>query len=274
LISMTHLEKALWTNIMGPEKKSMVIPEATKKLTAYHEGGHALVSLYSKDAPEIRKVTLMPRGDTLGMVNYLGKDSTEASITKSEIISKIQIAMGGRAAEESVFGDGAVTGGAASDFEKATDLAYNMVTKYGMSEVVGPICISNPDQGDEETEVVGNQREIESETRSILDRAYATAKEIIRTHIDELHTLANALLEYETLEFYELKQVLAGKKLLHKEEAMRIEKADLERKKRIIEEKRKYWENFSVSEQLDARKRISEDFYSILPEGELNPTHQ
>jgi hypothetical protein len=102
----------------------------------------------------------------------------EASITKSEILSRIQIAMGGRAAEESVFGEGAVTGGAASDFEKATDLAYNMVTKYGMlgnhpffrvlinigmSDVVGQICISNPDQGDDETDVVGNQREIESE---------------------------------------------------------------------------------------------------------------
>jgi hypothetical protein len=112
--------------------------------------------------------------------------------------------------------------------------------------------------------------------------------EIIRTHIDELHTLANALLEYETLEFYELKQVLAGKKLLGihfipdsnityaigKEETMRKEKEELERNKRIIEENRKYWENYREDEQLDARKRIAEDFYSILPDVKLDPSHQ
>jgi ATP-dependent metalloprotease len=258
-VDMALLEKALWTNMMGPEKKSMVLSEKVKEVTAYHESGHALVALFSKDAPEIRKVTLMPRGSTLGMVNYLDKEETEASLTKAELISRIQVAMGGRVSEEAIYGPSAVTGGAMNDFQKATDMAFEMVTKYGMSDLVGNICIRNPDdkQSQDVANVYGDPLAIESETRSIIERGYSVAKEIIEAHIKELHSLAKALLEYETLDLPEIKLILKGGRLVDKEEKAKAEMEQIENRKKIVVAKRLFWSKFNQLEREQAILKLS-----------------
>jgi ATP-dependent metalloprotease len=245
--------------MMGPEKKSMVLSEKVKEVTAYHESGHALVALFSKDAPEIRKVTLMPRGSTLGMVNYLDKEETEASLTKAELISRIQVAMGGRVSEEAIYGPSAVTGGAMNDFQKATEMAFEMVTKYGMSDLVGNICIRNPDdkQSQDVAHVYGDPLAIESETRSIIERGYTVAKEIIEAHIKELHSLAKALLEYETLDLPEIKLILKGGRLVDKEEKAKAEMEQIENRKKIVVAKRLFWSKFNQLEREQAILKLS-----------------
>jgi ATP-dependent metalloprotease len=258
-VDMALLEKALWTNKMGAEKKSMVISDRVKELTAYHESGHALVALFSQDGPEIRKMTLLPRGDALGFVNFLEKEGSEGSVTKAEIISKIQVAMGGRVSEEVIYGPSGVTGGAMSDFKHATDLAYSMVTKYGMSDLVGTICIKTPadENRGEVAQVYGNPIAIEAETRGIIDTAYSVAKGIIDSHLKELHSLAKALLEYETLDLSEIKLILKGEKLLEKEEKAKAEIEQIENRKKVLVAKRLFWSKFNQLEREQAILKLS-----------------
>jgi len=203
-----HLVEAAKDHVMmGPERRAMVISPETKNLTAYHESGHAIVGLYAPGENEIVKATLVPRGSALGMVSWQPKD--ELLPTKEAYLARIDTAMGGRVAEELVFGPNKVTPGAGSDFQQATNIARAMVMQYGMSDRLGKMAFSDSDirynRISPET-----QRAIEDEVRDILDKSYARAKAVLTQHRRELQLLALALLEHETLSLDEIKMVIAG----------------------------------------------------------------
>jgi len=177
----------------------------TKKLTAYHEGGHALVALHL-GLQTIAKATLVPRGHALGMVSFFNKD--EHLVPKEVLLAQLDTAMAGRVAEELIFGGNKITPGAGSDFDGATRLAYNMVAKYGFSEKLGPVSFKNlKDISDEKRAV------IDAEVQDILQKSYERSKKLLTKNVDQLHKLASALLEYETLTEDEIKVVIGGDNL-------------------------------------------------------------
>eukprot|EP01126_Amoeba_proteus_P029529 TRINITY_DN2912_c0_g1_i8.p1 TRINITY_DN2912_c0_g1~~TRINITY_DN2912_c0_g1_i8.p1 ORF type:complete len:582 (-),score=152.47 TRINITY_DN2912_c0_g1_i8:600-2345(-) len=209
-LTMELLEKALFNIAMGREKKSTLLSDNIKKITAYHEGGHALVALKAKGAPEIRKATLMPRGNALGMVNYL--PSEEKMETKLQLMGRMQMAMGGRAAEELIFGKDNVTTGASSDFKGATRIAYQMVTKLGMSPVIGHLSVPSPPTyyRDVEPLELADAKTIDCEVSKLVEESYESAKGILQEYNKELHLLAEALLKYETLDKEEIIKIING----------------------------------------------------------------
>ncbi|KAJ4953957.1 hypothetical protein NE237_030789 [Protea cynaroides] len=205
-VSMDDLEYAKDKIMMGSERKSAVISNESRKLTAFHEGGHALVAIHTDGALSVHKATIVPRGMALGMVAQL-PDKDETSISRKQMLARLDVCMGGRVAEELIFGDSEVTSGASDDLKQATSLARAMVTKYGMSREVGLVSHDYDDNGKSmstETRLL-----IEKEVRQFLDRAYNNAKTILTTHNKELHALANALLEQETLTGSQIKALLA-----------------------------------------------------------------
>jgi cell division protease FtsH len=203
--------------MMGAERRSMVMSEEEKRLTAYHEGGHALVALHMPASDPIHKATIIPRGRALGMVMRL-PERDHLSVTREKFEADIAVAMGGRIAEELVFGHDKVTSGASSDIEMATRMARAMVTRYGMSEKLGPLAYSE----NEEEVFLGHSiarqqnvseetsRSIDSEIRRIVEECYERARKVLTDHIDQLHTLARGLLEYETLSGGEISALLRG----------------------------------------------------------------
>jgi|TARA_R100000322_G_scaffold130860_2_gene86845 cell division protease FtsH len=218
LVTMAEFEDAKDKVMMGAERRSMVMTEEEKKLTAYHEGGHALVALHMPASDPIHKATIIPRGRALGMVMRL-PERDQISVTRGKLQADLAVAMGGRIAEELIFGHDKVTSGASSDIAMATKMAKAMVTRWGMSDKLGPLAY-----GENEEEVfLGHsvartqnmseetQRTIDSEVRRIVDEGYNTAKKILTDHIDELHTIAKGLLEYETLSGDEIQNLLKGK---------------------------------------------------------------
>lgn len=205
-VSMADLEYAKDKIMMGSERKSAVISDESRKLTAFHEGGHALVAIHTDGALPVHKATIVPRGMALGMVAQL-PDKDETSISRKQMLARLDVCMGGRVAEELIFGENEVTSGASSDLQKATSLARAMVTKYGMSKQVGVVTHNYDDNGKSmstETRLL-----IEKEVRELLERAYNNAKNILITHSKEHHALANALLEQETLTGSQIKALLA-----------------------------------------------------------------
>ncbi|KAJ0768864.1 putative peptidase M41, AAA+ ATPase domain, ATPase, AAA-type, core, peptidase, FtsH [Helianthus annuus] len=205
-VSMADLEYAKDKIMMGSERKSAVISDDVRKLTAYHEGGHALVAIYTDGAHPVHKATIVPRGMALGMVAQL-PEKDETSVSRKEMLARLDVCMGGRVAEELIFGEDEVTSGASSDLEQATHLARAMVTKYGMSKQVGVVAHDYDDDGKSmstETRLL-----IENEVRELLERAYNNAKNILITYSNEHHALANALLERETLSGKQIKEMLA-----------------------------------------------------------------
>lgn len=212
VVDMHHLERSRDEMILGAERKSAVISVEDRKLTAYHESGHALVALYSKNACPIHKATIMPRGNALGMVAQL-PEKDELSFTKQQLLTKMDVAMGGRVAEEIIFGSDNVTTGAYSDFQSANMIARAMVTKYGMSEKIGQIVLK-----EDEMDMISSDTKslIELEIKSFLQSSYDRAKDVINSHKNELHRLASALLEHETLDKEEIMSVVKGGKLDHK----------------------------------------------------------
>lgn len=215
IVTMSDLEEAKDKVMMGAERRSMVMNEEEKTLTAYHEGGHAVVALYEQTSDPIHKATIIPRGRALGMVMRL-PERDQLSITREKLFGNISVAMGGRIAEEMIFGYNNVTSGASSDIEMVTKMAKNMVTRYGMSDQLGPIAY----QENEEEVFLGRSvsrtqnvseetaKKIDAEVKKIVEAGYARAKKILTEKIDELHKVAKALLTYETLSGEEIKKIV------------------------------------------------------------------
>ena len=220
LVTMAEFETSKDKVMMGAERRSMVMSDEEKKLTAYHEAGHALVATNIEASDPIHKATIIPRGRALGMVMRL-PESDRISQSREKLEGDIAVAMGGRIAEELIFGAGKVTSGAAEDIEMATRMARVMVTKFGMSDALGPLAY-----GENEEEIfLGHSvartqnisektaEKIDAEMRRIVEEGYATASKILKTGIDDLHVLAKGLLEYETLSGAEIDLLLKGEQL-------------------------------------------------------------
>jgi len=208
-VGMADLEYACDKIRMGPERKSAVISPENLKLTAYHEGGHALVALHTKGAMPINKATIVPRGDALGMVSYL-PEKDQLNLTRQQMLAHIDVCMGGRVAEELIFGHEQVTTGASSDLQQATSMARNMVTKYGMSDAVGPLYIG----GSELENLSPTAREaVEAEIKAMVKAGDANARRIITEHKAELHRLAQGLLAHETISREDIGELIAGREL-------------------------------------------------------------
>ncbi|MEE8633653.1 MAG: ATP-dependent zinc metalloprotease FtsH, partial [Methyloceanibacter sp.] len=218
VVTHAEFEDAKDKVMMGAERRSMVMTDEEKSLTAYHEGGHALVAMHRPESDPVHKATIIPRGQALGMVMRLPERDI-LSHTRARLKADIAVAMGGRVAEEIVFGYDKVTSGASSDIKMATQLARAMVTQYGMSDKLGPLAY-----GDNEEEVflghsVARRQNLSDETQTIVDEeihrfvdeGLESARKIISENLDDLHTLAKGLLEYETLTGKEIKDLLNGK---------------------------------------------------------------
>eukprot|EP00898_Chlorokybus_atmophyticus_P007018 jgi/Chlat1/7317/Chrsp58S06883 len=204
-VSMTCLEYAKDKIMMGTERKSAVISAESRKLTAYHEGGHALVAMHTPGADPVHKATIIPRGMALGMVAQL-PDKDETSITRQQMLAKLAVCMGGRVAEELIFGDKEVTSGASSDIAQATRIARQMVTKYGMSRTLGLVEYDYDDASSHTS--TQTRQVIEQEVRELVQAAYEQARKTLMANEKELHTLAQALLKQETLTGAQIKALL------------------------------------------------------------------
>ena len=219
--------------MMGAERRSMVMTEEDKKLTAYHEGGHAIVALNEKASDPIHKATIIPRGTALGVVWTL-PERDKYSHSREYLKANISKAMGGRIAEELIFGHEKVTSGASSDIQMATKLAKDMVTRFGMSTELGPLTF-----GDNEDEVFlgrsitrhqqmseDTARKVDAEIKKIVDTGYQRAKKILTEKIDDLHKIAKALMMYETLTGDEIKDLIFNNKSPKNKEDFKVEEQD------------------------------------------------
>ncbi|KAJ8375822.1 hypothetical protein SKAU_G00064020 [Synaphobranchus kaupii] len=207
MVTMKELEFSKDKILMGPERRSVHIDKKNKSITAYHESGHAIVAYYTKDAMPINKATIMPRGPTLGHVSML-PENDRWSETRSQLLAQMDVSMGGRVAEELIFGNEYITTGASSDFDGATKIAKMMVTRFGMSDKLGVMTYTDLSKQSPET-----QAAIEQEVRVLLKDSYERARSILKTYDKEHKNLANALLTYETLDAKEIQMVLEGKTL-------------------------------------------------------------
>ncbi len=217
-VSMEDFERAKDKIMMGAERKSMVMSEEEKKLTAYHESGHAIVGLLVPEHDPVHKVTIIPRGRALGVTMFLPTED-RYSYSKQRLESQICSLFGGRIAEELVFGPEKVTTGASNDIQRTTEIARNMVTKWGLSERLGPLTYS-----EEEGEVflghsVTQRKNVSDETahiideeiRKIIDTNYQRAKKLLTENMDKLHLMAEALMKYETIDAEQIEDIMAGK---------------------------------------------------------------
>ena len=218
LVDMEEFEKAKDKIMMGTERRSMVMSEDEKKLTAYHEAGHAIVGRKVPVHDPVYKVSIIPRGRALGVTMFLPEED-RLSYSRERLESQISSLFGGRIAEELIFGQGAVTTGASNDIERVTDLARNMVTKWGLSEKLGPMTYSE-EEGEvflgrsvTQTKSVSDETAhvIDEEVRTIVDRNYDRATTILQEHLDRLHAMAAALIKFETIDSDQIDDILAGK---------------------------------------------------------------
>ncbi len=232
IVTMVDFEEAKDKVMMGSERRSLVMSQDEKELTAYHEGGHAIVTLNQPASDPIHKATIIPRGRALGMVMRL-PERDQLSMSREKMLADITVAMGGRVAEEIIFGDEKVTSGASSDIEMATKMARNMVTKYGMSDKLGTIqygenqeevflgrSVQKHQNVSEETAKV-----IDSEIRGIVDTCYENARKILKDKINDLHALAKGLIEYETLSGDEIIELLRDGKISRPDPEVEIKNA-------------------------------------------------
>jgi len=217
-VTMDHFERAKDKIMMGSERKSMLMSEDEKKLTAYHEAGHAIVGRLVPDHDPVHKVTIIPRGRALGVTLFL-PEADRYSHSKTFLESRLASLYGGRVAEELIFGDDKVTTGASNDIQRATSLARDMVTKYGLSPELGPMTYT-----EEEDEVflgrsVTQHKHVSEETarkidevvRSVIDTAYHKARDLLTTNLGKLHIMADALLQYETIDAEQITAIMEGR---------------------------------------------------------------
>ena len=218
VVGMEEFEKAKDKIMMGAERRSMVMSEDEKKLTAYHEAGHAIVGLLVPDHDPVYKVTIIPRGRALGVTMFL-PEQDRYSFSKQRLQSQISSLFGGRLAEELIFGAEKVTTGASNDIERATEIARSMVTKWGLSDKLGPLTYSE-DEGEvflgrsvTEHKNVSDQtaHAIDEEIRAIIDDNYQRAKQILVDNEKQLHLMADALIKYETIDEEQIKDIMEGR---------------------------------------------------------------
>jgi cell division protease FtsH len=220
LVAMQEFEEAKDKVLMGTERKSMVMTEDEKRMTAYHEAGHAIVALHEPASDPIHKATIIPRGRALGMVMRL-PERDSYSYHRDKMYANLAVSMGGRVAEEVIFGYNKVSSGASSDIQYATTLARDMVTRWGMSDALGPLQYAEPEEEVFLGYSVNRQRQMSNETaqqidkeiRRIVEEGYERAKHLLDEHRSELEKLAQALLEYETLSGDEIQKVIAGESI-------------------------------------------------------------
>jgi cell division protease FtsH len=218
-VRMEHFDRARDKIMMGAERRSLLMSESEKKLTAYHEAGHAIIGRLVPDHDPVYKVTIIPRGRALGVTMYL-PEGDRYSLNKISIESQLCSLYGGRVAEELIFGADKVTTGASNDIERATKMARNMVTKWGLSDEMGPMTY-----GEEEDEVflgrsvtqhnnVSDEtaRKIDNVVRGILDNAYSRSKQLLTENIEKLHMMAEALLTYETIDVRQIDPIMEGRR--------------------------------------------------------------
>jgi len=223
-VSMAEFEEAKDKVMLGSERRSMVMTDEEKRLTAYHEAGHAVVALHCPASDPIHKATIIPRGRALGMVMRL-PEGDRISLARDKIYADLRVACGGRIAEELIFGVDKVTTGASSDIRMATDMARRMVTEWGMSDKLGFLAYSADEQEVFLGRSVSQQKNmsdstasiIDAEIRRIVDEAYVAATKILKTNDVELERLALGLLEYETLDGEEIKIIVEGGTLVRKD---------------------------------------------------------
>ncbi len=218
VVSMEQFEQAKDKIMMGTERRSMVMSEQEKLNTAYHESGHAIVGFLMPAHDPVYKVTIIPRGRALGVTMYLPEED-RYSTSKQQLESHITTLYGGRLAEELILGPEAVTTGASNDIERATEIARNMVTKWGLSDKLGPLTYSEDDgevflgrtvtQHKQVSDVTVHS--IDEEVRAIIDRNYKRAKDLLESHLDELHAMSKALVKYETIDLSQIEEIMAGK---------------------------------------------------------------
>jgi cell division protease FtsH len=215
---MEELEKAKDKILMGAERRSMVMSPEEKRMTAYHEAGHAIIGLTVPEHDPVYKVTIIPRGRALGVTQFL-PEQDRYSMSKRRIESMITTLFGGRVAEELIFGTDSVTTGASNDIERATDLARNMVTKWGLSDRMGPLTYSE-ESGEvflgrqvTQTKQVSDEtaHAIDEEVRRVIESNYKRARSILHEQIDKLHAMAEALVKYETIDDSQIKAVMQGR---------------------------------------------------------------
>jgi len=218
VVSMEEFEKAKDKIMMGAERRSMVMSEKEKLNTAYHEAGHAIVGYLVPEHDPVYKVTIIPRGRALGVTMYLPEED-RYSISRQGIESQIASLFGGRIAEEMINGADGVTTGASNDIERATELARNMVTKWGLSDRLGPLTYSEDDGEVFLGRSVTQHKQvsddtahaIDEEVRRIIDTNYARAKKLLEENIEKLHAMAKALIKYETIDEKQIKDIMAGR---------------------------------------------------------------
>ncbi|SDY37795.1 cell division protease FtsH [Allochromatium warmingii] len=224
-VGMDMFEKAKDKIMMGAERRSIVMSESEKKLTAYHEAGHAIVGRVVPEHDPVHKVSIIPRGRALGVTLFL-PERDRYSMSKRQLESQISSLFGGRLAEEMIFGPEQVTTGASNDIERATEIARKMVTRFGLSDTMGPLAYA-----EDEGEVflgrsVTQQRHVSPETalaidqavRDIIDRNYQRTKQILEDNLDKLHTMAEALLTYETIGKDQIDDIMAGRPMREPDE--------------------------------------------------------
>jgi cell division protease FtsH len=217
-VDMDEFEKAKDKIMMGAERKSMVMSEDEKKLTAYHEAGHAIVGRLVPSHDPVYKVSIIPRGRALGITMFL-PETDRYSFSKLRLESQIASLFGGRIAEELIFGAESVTTGAQNDIERATDIARNMVTKWGLSERLGPLTYSEDDGEVFLGRTVTRHKNISDETahiideeiRSVIDRNYQHSVKLLNENMDKLHAMSEALIKYETIDNEQIDDIMAGK---------------------------------------------------------------
>jgi len=217
LVTMDHMDRAKDKIMMGSERRSMVMSEKEKKLTAYHEAGHAIVGRLVPEHDPVYKVTIIPRGRALGVTMFL-PEQDKYSISKLQLESQLSSLFGGRVAEELIFGSDNVTTGASNDIERATAIARNMVTKWGLTDKLGPLTYSE----DEDEVFLGRSvtqhkhvsddtaRSIDLEVREIIDAAHSKAKVLLENNLDKLHLMSDALMRYETIDTAQIDQIMDG----------------------------------------------------------------